>query len=375
MIPQIEGSPAPVASSSALPPAIVQTKPSSSIVTQHPFASTSNPPTIVQKCTRCTYSGSIDTFPPRRNGAGQLKVCGTCMEKQAAKKAAMEASGENASRGQVATAAMNLDDFLKLVTFNKGRPFDFDTMVSLPSGMFAADEHLYNRTNRVRDFLAEASDYHWNQKKTKRGGKSTVVTYFCAQLEGEQSKSRTQDADRKSRSRLIRYHCGGWLRITIMDDNELLVRIRMTHVEAHPSFPSSLRRPNSEIKYEPPLKPLPPQSLFTSIPPIGAPMVPSPLIIAQEDEETRSDAGDHSEVAAPKHDGHSADSNDHDAKTTAFSHQQLAQLKRNFDAMMVTASGPMDPELAHALGSVFHQIDRTVEDIEAGRFAKKARNS
>lgn len=108
----------------------------------------------------------------------------------------------------------------------------------------------------------------YSQKKTKRGGKSTVVTYFCAQLEGEQSKSRNQDADRaKSRSRITRYHCGGWLRITTMDDNELLLRIRMTHAEAHPSFPASFRKSQSgEFKMETTPKPVPKQPLFTTAP-------------------------------------------------------------------------------------------------------------
>jgi hypothetical protein len=33
-----------------------------------------------------------------------------------------------------------------------------------------------------------------------------------------------------------RYHCGGWLHITIMNNRESLTRIRMTHNEAHPHY-------------------------------------------------------------------------------------------------------------------------------------------
>lgn len=83
------------------------------------------------------------------------------MEKQNTRKVASEMAAETSGRGQIATAAMSFDDFLNLVTLNKTRPFDFDTMVSLPPGFFVAGEHLYNRSNRIRDFLAEASDYHW----------------------------------------------------------------------------------------------------------------------------------------------------------------------------------------------------------------------
>jgi hypothetical protein len=116
---------------------------------------------VVQKCTRCPYSGPTHTFPPRRTGSGHLKVCTTCMEKQNTRKVASEMAAETSGRGQIATAAMSFDDFLGLVTLNKIGPFDFDTMVSVPPGFFVAGEHLYNRSNRIRDFLAEASEYHW----------------------------------------------------------------------------------------------------------------------------------------------------------------------------------------------------------------------
>jgi hypothetical protein len=124
-----------------------------------PGPSSSNSPTVLQKCTRCAYMGPVESYPPRRTGTGHLKVCIGCMDKQVARKSA--ATVDSSGCGQIATAAMSLDDFLKLVTLNKGRPFDFDTMVNLPAGMFAAGEHLYNRTNKIRDFLAEASEYHW----------------------------------------------------------------------------------------------------------------------------------------------------------------------------------------------------------------------
>jgi hypothetical protein len=40
----------------------------------------------------------------------------------------------------------------------------------------------------------------------------------------------------------VRYHCGGWLKFTVIDDNDLLVRIRITHAEAHPPFPDGAGR-------------------------------------------------------------------------------------------------------------------------------------
>jgi len=328
------------------------------------------------------------------------------MDKQATRKSV--ATAESSGCGQIATAAISLDDFLKLVEINKNRPFDFDTMVNLPPGMFVAGEHLYNRTNRIRDFLAEASDYHWkcvvrdtyhalsllfisySQKKTKRGGKSTVVTYFCAQLEGEQSKSRNQDVDRaKSRSRITRYHCGGWLRITTMDDNELLLRIRMTHAEAHPSFPASFRKSQTaEFKMEATPKPIQKPPLFTTAPmssPIGVAEIPP--IVTRDEMVSGEDGGGHmlnqphenevpisSTVRQQVSETFSTDSVLSQPEVY-FSPDQLAELRRKFDVMMGIASGPCHPDLAHALGSVFDHVDRTVADIEVGRFAKRRRIS
>lgn len=79
-----------------------------------------------------------------------------------------------------------------------------------------------------------------SQKKSTRGGKSTVVTYHCAQLEGEQTRRTPSDDPTKRRARrqkIPRYHCGGWLKFTVIDDNDYLVRIRITHAEPHPPFP------------------------------------------------------------------------------------------------------------------------------------------
>ncbi|KIK98635.1 hypothetical protein PAXRUDRAFT_823680 [Paxillus rubicundulus Ve08.2h10] len=375
---QIEASPTPVASSSTPPPASADLLPNTFIIPTGCIPSASKISVLTQKCTRCPYAAPVDSFPARRSGGGYLKVCTSCMEKQTARKAASEMAAESSGRGQIATAAMTLDDFLQLVTLNKTRPFDFDTMVSIPSGFFVAGEHLYNRSNRIRDFLAEASDYHWNQKKTKRGGKSTVVTYFCAQLEGEQSKSRTQDSDRKSRSRITRYHCGGWLRITIMDDNELLLRIRLTHAEAHPSFPASFRRPphTSEFKLEATPKPVP---VFVNIQPpphaIGEPgpaghTGPPPHLGDPQSEE------DH----APVENGLQPEDDPLHARPSPqpvvyFSPDQLGGVKRRFEEMMATAGGPVVPDLAHALGAVFDHIERTAADVDIGRFSKRQRTA
>lgn len=70
-----------------------------------------------------------------------------------------------------------------------------------------------------------------SQKKTRKAAASHVVTYYCAQIEGEQTKRKPT-----TRTRMKRYHCAGWLHITIMNSRDQLTRIRMTHSEAHPHY-------------------------------------------------------------------------------------------------------------------------------------------
>jgi len=50
------------------------------------------------------------------------------------------------------------------------------------------------------------------------------------------------------KEKITRYHCGGWLKFTIIDDNDLLVRIRMTHALAHPPFPDGAGRRKVVVK-------------------------------------------------------------------------------------------------------------------------------
>ena len=74
-----------------------------------------------------------------------------------------------------------------------------------------------------------------SQKKSARGSASTVVTYFCAQLEGEQTKQKlhTDTNKRRGRTCMDRFACDGWLFITIVHNNNTRIRVRMTHSEAH----------------------------------------------------------------------------------------------------------------------------------------------
>lgn len=196
----------------------------------------------------------------------------------------------------------------------------------------------------------------------------------------------------------------------------------MTHAEAHPSFPASFRRPphTSEFKLEatpkpgsvpgpvPGPPPPPPPPVFANMQhpphlmvepgpphPIPAPPGPPPVhpaipppppshpnVQQEEDHPTVENvlAADdvapqtrHSPVSMmiPLHDD--ASSRPQQQPVVYFSPEQLDGLKRKFDDMMAAASGPVPPELAHALGAVFDHIERTTNDVDVSRPSKRQR--
>lgn len=70
------------------------------------------------------------------------------------------------------------------------------------------------------------------------------MTYYCSQLEGEQSKhvQKTPKALGWRFGLMQRYRCNGWLHITVPkfapNDSRQRIRIRITHDHAHPAPPN-----------------------------------------------------------------------------------------------------------------------------------------
>lgn len=183
-----------------------------------------------------------------------------------------------------------------------------------------------------------------------------------------------------------------------MDDNEQLLRIRMTHTEAHPSFPASFRRPpnTSEFKLEPAQKSSVPQ-MFPAMPPPpppppqqvmadpGSSVVPAVVLVEEpqpEPERVPIDNGLHpEELLNPRPPVCSVPYLNHAALISViqpvlyFSPAQLEGLKRKFDALVTAAAGPVPPQLAHALGSVFDHIERSATELDMDRYTKRQRTS
>jgi len=122
-------------------------------------------------------------------------------------------------------------------------------------------------------------------------------------------------------------------------------------------------------------------------PPLVHPVIPSPLqphpdIQAEEEHPvvenvlTSEDVvpqARHSPVSETVPSYADAGSRLHQQPVVYFSPEQLDGLKRKFGDMMAAACGPVSPDLAHALGSVFDHIERTAADLDIGRFSKRQR--
>jgi hypothetical protein len=177
----------------------------------------------------------------------------------------------------------------------------------------------------------------------------------------------------------------------------------MTHAEAHPSFPASFRRPphTSEFKLEATPKPVsvpvpqpqPPLPIFANMhppphlmvepgPPAGHPIPPPPgpppvlptippLPPPHPDAQAEVEHPAVENVLAPE--DVTPQATHSPQPVVYFSPEQLDGLKRRFEDMMAAASGPVSPDLAHALGSVFDHIERTATDVDIGGFSKRQR--
>jgi hypothetical protein len=79
--------------------------------------------------------------------------------------------------------------------------------------------------------------YKRRQDSTQKARRSTVFTYYCAQLEGEQTKHALHPDERRRRPKKLpkipRFHCNGWASLTVTEEVPTIMRLRMTHAFAH----------------------------------------------------------------------------------------------------------------------------------------------
>jgi len=143
----------------------------------------------------------------------------------------------------------------------------------------------------------------------------------------------------------VRYHCGGWLKFTVIDDNDLLVRIRITHAEAHPPFPDGAGR-RKAVKAG------------------GRESQDNGGWAADSSSGDGERAGggfiqDDYEVEAPLE----VEPEVYEEPRVFFPRERLASLRSNFDLMLEMAEEGVPPERTDSFRFVFDAIERADLDI------------
>ncbi len=89
------------------------------------------------------------------------------------------------------------------------------------------------------------SSYKRRQDSTLKTRKSSSFTYYCAQLEGEQTKHAPHPNESRRRPKKLpkipRFACNGWATLTVTDSNSCVFRLKLTHAFAH--IPCFTNRP------------------------------------------------------------------------------------------------------------------------------------
>ncbi|KAG6904096.1 hypothetical protein DXG01_012660, partial [Tephrocybe rancida] len=203
------------------------------------------------QCRSCSFEGPQEDFP-RRNGTlnEYLKACRECAEKTnaAARKRRNKYEDSEDSpkikrrRGlgkdtsKEGPPTLSLATAIELLTRNSTSAFELHAYVELdkPCNTLSGLE----LANHLSKMVWKATDYRFNyKKKTQSKAHKNVIkySYYCAQLEGEQTKQKLNENTTKRRARMCmeRFKCDGWLHISIDENDPSTVILRVTHYENH----------------------------------------------------------------------------------------------------------------------------------------------
>ncbi|KAG9022921.1 hypothetical protein FS837_006091, partial [Tulasnella sp. UAMH 9824] len=221
----------------------------------------------IVKCTNCSYEGPQDSFPQKRRGNGYVKTCTSCTQKQdgynavsSAKRKAKRHGTEGMEPDQAEKPCFELccrepvpwATLMSKLEAVKMQACKVDVFVDLDPGHPTANTRK-ERRRRAAVLVADirkATGFSFNcHEKTENSGAASVFEYFCSQWDGRQTKPKvhTDDPDaRRDREYMMRFPCGGCLRITIDDNIPLWARVRIVHHAAH--IPWVDIGPSDEIK-------------------------------------------------------------------------------------------------------------------------------
>ena len=106
------------------------------------------------------YKRPTSTFPLRKIGNGNTRVCCACTDKKAA---AREKENINKGKGSrtgtgVQPSLLAFDECLTLISMNRDEAFKLDNFVVLPEEMKGDGLSVHEFANGLCDWLASASD-------------------------------------------------------------------------------------------------------------------------------------------------------------------------------------------------------------------------
>ncbi|KAJ7195764.1 hypothetical protein GGX14DRAFT_376709, partial [Mycena pura] len=127
--------------------------------------------------------------------------------------------------------------------------------------VFQAVGHGDETAKKIATLVWDATQYRYIYKKKAESRSSTAATtytFFCAQNEKEETKTRLTDDVRKRRARMKmdRFLCNGYLHVTVSPDNPETIRLRLQHHRAHChyvdiSLPDDIKKLVEEMKDQP----------------------------------------------------------------------------------------------------------------------------
>ncbi|KAJ3969203.1 hypothetical protein EV361DRAFT_364937 [Lentinula raphanica] len=218
-------------------------------------------------------------------------------------------------------------------------------------------------------FIYKSSRHHNSEKDIK------MFQFFCAQFDAEQARvgGSNLHADvhkRRSRDRMIRYSCGGWLTITMREGTPGEARIRFTH-QHHPPYVGCNPAHQKFIEDMQHHSPSNHSSTLYDIPGIhDVSVLDMPEVTTPTEEIAKEENFKLSGPSAPgAQDSSSSFSSDEEGEGTErifFSEDTIRRAQENFELLLSVARQPqgVHPKLGRILKRTFDEVTRVGEYIQ-----------
>jgi hypothetical protein len=190
------------------------------------------------------------------------KICHSCKEKSAEKrrnlgnKENLPQRKDGRDTSPQGPPLLRWDSFVSLLGDNKHEAFELHAFVTLnedsPHSQLASGHDIAiaiaKSIKEVTGFRFKCVPFHctpdnlaellrsYKKKRISPTSDNIVAsTFYCAQLKGEETKTKVIEDRSKRRARMTmeRFACNGWLHVTTNNEDLKIVNIRITHHQCH----------------------------------------------------------------------------------------------------------------------------------------------